>query len=132
MMYAQQTYPPLPTIDPPAEGESLQAYGIRVLAFVLAEGVTATLSDRELALADHVYPIAIAHPEILPIAVDRLTAARRQILAAIACRRPPVAETSTIAAPTISPASLDRGRLAPLQPAPIRRPPGGVAIDVGF
>lgn len=121
----------LPTIDLPAAGETLHGYGCRVLAFVLAHGCTATLSDQDLELADHVYPIAVGHPAILPCAVDTLSAARRQILAALADRRRPV-EPSTPPAPSPQPASHDRGRLAPLRPPPIRRPPSGVAVDVGF
>jgi hypothetical protein len=123
----------LPTIDPPRAEETLHAYGCRVLAFVLAERVTATLSDRDLELADHVYPVAIAHPEILPIAVDKLSAARHLILATIALRRKlDAAERTGPATPATQPASHDRGRLAPLQPTPYRRPPSGIAIDVGF
>lgn len=123
-------YPRLPTIDPPTADETLHAYGVRVLAFVLSTGTTATLSDRDLELADHVYPIAVSGPEILPVAVDRLSAARHDILAALRSRK---AASQPAPQAAIAPArALPGGRLVPLQPAPIRRPPSGVAIDVGF
>jgi hypothetical protein len=124
---------PLPTIDPPRAGETLHGYGGRVLRFVLEHGCTATLSDRDLELADHVYPIAIGGPGILPAAVDRLSEARHQILAALKYRREADATpASSIPPAPIVPASHDKGRLAPLQPRPFSRPPAGQAVDVRF
>jgi len=119
-------YPRLSTIAPAGQDESLQAYGVRVLAFVLTTGITATISTADLELADHVYPIAVSGKEILPVAVDRLSAARHDILAAIASRVASTAPTGS-PAPTIAPVVTAGGRLVPLQPGPFKRPPSGVA-----
>ena len=122
----------LPTIQPPADGETLHGYGCRVLAFVLETGCTATLSDQDLELADHVYPVAIAHPEVLVLAVDRLSAARTEVLAALARRRR-MAEVPPVPEPSCPPVrELPGGRLSPLQPQPIARPPAGMAVDIHF
>jgi hypothetical protein len=124
----------LPVIDPPAAGETLQAYGCRVLAFVMTAQCTATLSTEELELADHVYPLAIAGAGILPAAVDRLTAARHLILQAIATRRRIDAELRPAGdACSVPPtAGGQPGKFATLQPAPIRRPPAATAVEIVF
>jgi hypothetical protein len=123
----------LPTIDPPAESESLQAYGCRVLRFVIEHDCTATLSDRDLELADHFYPLAIAAPELSARVLERIANARRLILAALRGRVP--------IAPVVPPAAKhddrpDDGPMAPLRDAPIVRPPAGdrlqAPIDLRF
>jgi len=120
----------LPTIQPAQPGETLYGYGCRVLAFVLATDCTATLSDHDLELADHVYPVAIAHPEIMAIAVDRLTAVRSEVLAAIARRRRLAELDAVDLVGSVPPKGSDRpgGRLSPLQPQPIVRPPSDTAV----
>lgn len=129
-------YPPLPELTPRTAGESLHTYGGRVIAFVVAHRCTATLSTDDLELADHVYPIAVGHPELTPIAAERLTDARHAILTAIrwraAERAADVDADQAPSGPTIQPASQDKGRLVPLRPRPFSRPPAGVAIDVAF
>jgi len=126
------TYPPLPTIAPAQPGETLQGFGCRILAFVLTERVTATLTDEQLELADHVYPLAIANPEILITAVDRLADARREILRALAGRKADRAASQPAASLPAPVHSRPGGVTARLQPKPFTRSPGGVAIDVGF
>jgi hypothetical protein len=122
----------LPTPEPQQPTEHTSAYGLRLLRFVVSTGVTATLSHEQLAIADHVYPIAVGHHDILPIAADRLSLARTWILRALADLDSIEPETAATIAPTISPASHDKGRLAPLRPMPIVRPPSGQLVDVGF
>lgn len=123
----------LPTIDPPAQGESLQAYGCRVLRFVVAENCTATLTDRDLELADHFYPIAIAPAELSPCVRERLANAQDLIRSALRGR----AKTQPMSVPAAK--HDDRpniGPMATLLDVPIVRPPeGGRAIapaDVRF
>lgn len=85
-------YQPAPAFETIA-GEPAQHRGCRILAYVLAHRSLWRLAVDDLRLADHVYPIAIAHPEILPAAVDQLSAVRHWILRTIAertadrCRR---------------------------------------------
>lgn len=123
-------YPALPVLAGPQAGESLQGYGCRVLSFVLVHRCTATLDDWSLSIADHVYPVAVAGRDMLPGAVDKLTEARRLILDAIRTRADRARTTEPVSeAPGLAPASHDRGKLAPLSPAPIIRPPAGVAIN---
>jgi hypothetical protein len=113
-------YKPLPTIDPPDSWESLQAYGCRVMRFVIETDVTATLSDRDLELADHFYPLAQAAPDLSEQTRETLSRARHVILAALRGRAPvvPVSLPSCIPddRPTIGP-------MAPLSEVPIIRPP---------
>jgi len=120
----------LPTIDPAQPEETLQGYGCRVLAFVLNTRVTATLSDRDLELADYVYPLAISGPGVSVLAVDRLSAVRHLILAAIATRRaidkPPVL-TATPVPPIVA-----GGHLVPLLPVLRRNPPAGTVLLPDF
>ena len=122
-------YPALEAPAPPAADESLPAYAIRILGFVARTGITATVSDRDLQLADHCYAIAIGHPEILPVAVDTLSRARHQILAAIKGRTVPA---PVAALPGLPPDRIiPGGRLSPLQPAPVTRPPAGALAYAG-
>lgn len=126
------SYPRLPELPPVGADETIAEYGIRVLAFVLATDVTATLTDRDLDLADHAYAIAISSAGILPIAVDRLSAARMRILRTLQARQraqPAPARVSPQPAPIVS---RPGGRLTPLQPAPISRPPAGQLVDLRF
>lgn len=72
----------LPQLGKSTEPETLAAYGLRILAFVIAEECTATLSDTQLETADHFYPLAVANldPErFSPSMIDRLADARRMI-----------------------------------------------------
>ena len=78
----------LPTIDPQYPDETVEQYGGRVLLFLLREGLTGyTLSDRELEVADHAYPIAVSSAGIAPATVDRLSAVHMRILRVMDSRR---------------------------------------------
>lgn len=123
-------YRPLPTLDPPDATETLHSYGCRALTFVLETGITCTLTDQELELADHVYPMLIANPEILPVAVDRLSAARHAILAALRIRRADTDQGVTV--PTVAPSSAPEGPMARLRPAPLSQPPAGQKVHIAF
>jgi len=123
----------LPTIAPIQAGETLHGYGCRVLAFVLETSVTATLSDRDLELAEHAYPIAVGAHDIAPIAVDRLSAVQHAVLAARATRRTYDAEQATNATACVPPTGGTRpGKPATLQPIPKPLSPASVAIDIRF
>jgi hypothetical protein len=121
----------LPTFDPQRPDETRQQYGLRALAFVLATNVTATLDDDALALADHVYPIAIAAHDILPIAVDRLSAARLAILASLKARKALDREQtpdSPTAVPSARQETPDGGTKVPTHPTPTPQPPPPFAL----
>src|SRR5262245_18801221 len=59
----------LPSIAPQQPDETIHAYGARALTFVLSTGVTATLADRDLELADMVAMLAVSAREISPPAL---------------------------------------------------------------
>lgn len=69
----------LPELDTRQPDEPTAHYGLRVLTFMLHTGVTATLTDDDLRLADHMARVAVSAPEILPIAVDKISAVRHTI-----------------------------------------------------
>lgn len=117
----------LPTLAPALAGETLQAFGVRVLIFVLVHRVTATLTDTELELADHVYPFAIARPDIDAHIVDQLSDVRHQILSALRVRR--AIEAPIVTVPATPDTKPNIGPMARLQDAPIVRPPSPVAIQ---
>jgi len=121
----------LPTPDNPTPGETLQGYGLRILGFVLATGITATASDQQLELADHVYPLAISNPDLLDTTREQMTATRRQIMSALAYRR----SLTSIPAEPAQPAGHDKPNLGPmarLTPPPTPRPPQPAAADLTF
>lgn len=114
--------------------ETLHSRGCRVLAYVLETRSTFALSDSDLQLADHVYPVAIAHHEISALAVDRLSEARHWILAALQCRRAfdasRLAALQDGAAPSVPPAGGKQpGAAVPLSPAPRPLAPIGGAVQ---
>lgn len=125
------TYPRLPELSEPQPDETVQGYGLRALSFVVSTGITATLTDRALELADHVYPIAVSHHDILPVAAEAIAQAHRLILASIAGRQAQQPEQPEI--PVHAPIVSRPGGSRVLQPTqPIMRPPAGSAIDVRF
>jgi hypothetical protein len=122
----------LPTPDNPTPGETLQGYALRLLSFVVTTGITATLNDRQLELADHFYPLAIANPDLLPATREQFTASRRQIMSALAYRKN---LTSTPAEPDPQPAGREKpaaGPMAPLRPSPPPQTPPRMAVDLAF
>jgi len=119
-------YPRLPELAPRAADESTQAYGLRALAFVLQTGVTATLNEETLACADHVYPIAIGHPDISLTAAVRLADVQREVRAALR-RRASVPIAAEAPATTGAPERPTAGPMAPLAPPPVRPVPPATA-----
>lgn len=128
------TYPPLPTCPGRTGEETNPEYAARVLRFILAENCTVTLTDDQLVLADHAAMRAICQmrgedgrASRLEIAqhqtITILSATRHTIQALLTWRRRQDAQTPQPAAPACRPAT-NGGRLAPLEPPPITRPPG--------
>jgi hypothetical protein len=90
---------------------------------------------RLLHLADHAYPVAIGARDIEPVAVDRLTAARHLVLAAIHFRRTldVAAEPMSVPVPVPVPVDdSDGGRLTPVTPVPFSRPPAPRKVEINF
>lgn len=69
----------LPELTPRHETEPIGFYGLRILAYILETGITCTLDAEQLQLADHMASTAVQAREILPGAVDKISAARHQI-----------------------------------------------------
>ena len=124
-------YPPLPCLAPATEPETAIGYGLRVLSFVLAYRCTATLSDADLELADHAYPVAVGGRDLLPLAANRLTDARHLILATLRARTAERQARAAQDARSVYPQGEvgQPGKFATLQPAPRPLAPQGVAID---
>jgi hypothetical protein len=122
------TYPRLPELAPQAAGETLDSFGLRALAFVLAHDCTATLSTEQLQLAAHCYRLAIANRELTASTVDRLAECNRRIAATIRYRAQLQADdapglTAAAVGATAPAAGQDRpnlGPMAPLKPKPIK------------
>lgn len=131
--HARQTYRPLPQ-PPAADGTTtVQQYGLRLIAFLLDTGCTVTLSDDQLAAADHAIGLAVRHPYALARTRDRLAEVQREIAAAIARR----ASLEVPAEGSVPPAScsMERpnlGPMAPLSDRPIVRPPSGQRVNIQF
>ena len=111
----------LPTLDPRAADETITAYGYRIVMFLIACEVTATLATEDLELARHtVITIYGQHPSDTLVANLRVI---ERILSAVIDGRTVTAApetTRTIAAP---PSKPNIGPMAPLSPPPIARPP---------
>lgn len=127
---AGQGINPLPQLLTFANETAYQR-GARVLLFVNETGCTASLSDRDLEFADHAYPMLIGARDILPIAVDRLSAARTQILGALAFRRTLDAQAPWPNAIVDVPPA-DDGQKVRIEPQPFNRPPSGQKVEIAF
>lgn len=109
------------------------AFGMQLLAYLLraqADGreCYGLLSYEELELANHSSQYAVTAPEILPLAVDRISQVRHRIATILRQRD----QERNHAAPGMGPADAqahyqdddqDGGRLTPLLPQPKPRPP---------
>ncbi len=121
-----------PSIQP---NDTILQFGLRVLAFIIADNVTATLTDIDLELAEYAGQYAVSAPDILPIAVDRISAARHIVASALVYRRSllktPQAPIFTGCSPDTKP---NEGPMAKLLATPISRPPSGQLVkpDVQF
>src|SRR5262245_56290406 len=77
----------LPSIAPKQPDEALPAYGARALTFVLSTGVTATLADRDLELADMAAMLAVSARQISAPALDRLNRCRLLLQSTLRARQ---------------------------------------------
>lgn len=123
-------YPMLPVCDPPADGETLEAYACRVLRFVCATGVTATVPTEALRLADHFYPVSIARPDLLGPTIDRLADVQRLISWTLRYRDQLASVPSTDGTvPAVLVPPVPGGQKVAVLVQPIVRPPGGTYAD---
>jgi hypothetical protein len=104
------------------------AHGLRVLAFILAESVTATLSDLELERADYAAGFAVTAREILPVAVDRISAVRHVIDKTLKARRRPDPVAEILSGRPVD-TRPNEGPMAKLLPIPVTEPPAGSYAD---
>lgn len=138
-------YPPPPVVPSPDPADTREAYGLRILAFLIQaeypDAAACACSDEQLALALHVAPIASAvYVHIAPdktrmvdyrtVAADAIADAKRRILAwqriRAACLSPTVAaQLGQAPASTPSGPPSSGARLIP--PAPTQ-PPAGYAL----
>lgn len=114
--------------EPPTAyvGESLANYGTRLLMFVVCHQVTATMSDRELELAEHFAPMALwgrGRDGTDLLVVERIRDARTLIAAAVKGRlklaessQPPAAGAGS---PSVQP---PEGPMAKLRHSPDNNP----------
>lgn len=127
-------YPPSPV--PAVNGRDAYAYGIALLLYVLQMQpveVYGLLSDSQLELTLHCSQYAITARDILPLAVDRLSAVRTRLAAVLASRMVLVQASTSTSTPTANPADRpNTGPMARLQPTPYSRPPAGGKVQVDF
>jgi len=129
----QELLEQLPTIDPQGEGEPTAYYGLRLLTFILQTGITATLSDDDLKLADHAALTGVRGKDILPLAVDKISAVRHTIVLVLKFR----AHLDQLEAePIVSTAgprpSTEPTSTVPREPLPIVNPPSGAKVSIAF
>lgn len=123
------TYPMLPTCPARQTGETTQAYGLRVLAFVVAEEVTATLDDEALEQALHASIAVVASKDMHAGALERVQLTRATMSSVLRRRRSDAELEAQIKAlrPKAQPKAGkedDKGQRVPLRrPTPIIPPP---------
>lgn len=114
-------YPPIPILAAPSAAESLNQYAARALAHAMQHG-TAGLDSEALAQAARFAVIAVAAPDILPTAADRITATIHQIRAAERYRadqeRQERAATAAALAAPPPPPPASGGQRSPVQRTP--------------
>jgi hypothetical protein len=115
-------YHPLPCPDPRRLDETAVDFGARILAFLLAENVTATVDDEALEAANHAAVYAVAARGILPAAVDRIADVRRTILTTLAARAARTREEEARRVATAAGPTPRGGQTAKLVPVRPRRP----------
>jgi hypothetical protein len=122
-------YPELPVCRPQDGSESTIDHGLRVLAFILREHVTGSLTDVDLEHADYAAGVAVTAREILPLAVDRISDVRHQIAAVLKSRH----QDREVPVPGGSRGGCDtrpnEGPMAKLKDEPDTRPPEGEHAD---
>ena len=126
----------------PRPDQTTGDYGLHLIAFILDTGIDATLSDEQLALADHTigHAVRLQYPDVRTY--DRLAEVQRQIAGALR-RRTRLQDASTPASPVPADAGLiarlpswqrpDDGPMAPTLPAvrgPTPVPPTPDAIGI--
>ena len=124
-------YPRLPTPPPFDQDQTAHQRGMTILAFVVATDTTATVETDDLELADHVYPLAQAAPDLTQETRTTLTRTRHLILATLATRRRLAAQDTPVAKTPERPEPVG-GKTARLEPPPVPRPPAQPAIRLEF
>ncbi len=123
----------LPVPLPRTDDQTVTQYGLGLFRFVLATGVTATLSDVDLELASYAGVVASTGSGMEPRTYDRISHARLLILRALETRKAlqeaPEPEPCVIEAPEPGSRPND-GPMAPLSPAPKPRSPEPVRVPV--
>ena len=122
----------LPTCDPRIPAESAVDYGARILRYLIAHEITATLSDDDLALADHaaVYAVQGRYDDVRVYA--RISAVRHLIAGCQRWRKAALAEPASEPAPVGAPETPNLGPMARLIPVPVQQPPAGQRVHVEF
>lgn len=124
------SYRRIPSLPETGEVETVAQRGARIVRWILETGVTVTLSELDLERADVAVGYAVARAADEDIR-QTLTDTRHAILATLRIRR--AVDKAEQAEPVPSCAERPNvGPMAPLQPAPIVRPPAPVEVEIGF
>jgi hypothetical protein len=124
-MTTPRTLPSPPDASP---GATVHGYGLELFAFVLREGVTATLTDEQIELARHASIAAVTGygktPEA-PAALERIQTTRALLTTVSGYRTAQAAEDAQDAdqAPEDAQDGPSGGQRAPLIPTPDTEPP---------
>ena len=120
------TYQPLPVMEPRQHDEPALLFGARVLIFLLGDGLTATLADDALELADHAALYAVASRDIAPIALERLNAVKHDIASTL--KRRALDVKATPSQPSVALPSSPVGGQRVARPVPVPRQPSPSAL----
>jgi hypothetical protein len=115
-------YRPLPLPPAPSGDVTVSGYGLQLLAFLMSERCTATCTDDQLELADHAAAIAVRGAgTYAPTMFDQVSDVRHLIASTLRARAlPDQGAPPLVGTPAERP---NTGPMAPLQDAPIVRPP---------
>ena len=132
MMTTPTHYPRIPELEPRAQGEGVEAYGLRALRFILATDCTVTVDTEGLTLAHYVFPLAVSGHELSPVAAERLASAQARITGTLRRRQAEQDACLEALQASSAPAGEDKPNLgpgAPLRPAPVVPPAPSAALQ---
>lgn len=123
-------YRPLPQPPRLEPDQPVVQRGLAILAFVMEHGCTATVTDLDLASADHAGIVASSGKGFDSRTYDRISCARTLISVALHARHALLTDVSVRMASGVTPHTPDLGPMATLRVPPVTRPPSGDYAEI--